>query len=304
MATKPKVSTDAELIAKAKKDTPWLVPLLTDPEHGATYLQWARDAEAGKAPTQQQIQAATYNWDITQKWTANQASLFNLSLTFPGEYKKQQEATAAAIDKYIAQSGNVVPAETRQELINDVFLKGWAPTDPRIPQIVAGTYDVTKATSGTALTATDQVKSLARNYMIPVNDQILGSWAQAIQAGTKTANDAEKYFKDQAAGLYPFMAGTIDVVNPATWFTPAKNLISANLGINENEIDFNDPSGKWMNAVTTRDPKTGAIVARTNADVIKEIRTNSIYGYDFTPAAISSAKDLGRQIKAMMGFGE
>lgn len=140
--------------------------------------------------------------------------------------------------------------------------------------------------------------------MVPVNDSIVGTWAQAIQAGNKTAADAEKYFKDQAAGLYPFMAGTIDAVNPSTWFTPAKNLISSNLNINEAQIDFNDPSGKWMNAVTTRDPKTGAIIARTNADVIKEIRTNPIYGYDYTPGAISSAKDLGRQIKAMMGFGE
>jgi len=304
MAAKPKVSTDAELIAKAKKTTPWLVPLLIDPEHGATYLQWARDAEAGKPPTAEQIAAATYNWDITQTWTLNQASLFNLSLTNPGEYKSKQAAYEAAVDKYITQSGNQVPAETRQELINDVFLKGWAPTDPRIQQIVAGTYDITKAKSGTALSATDQVKTLAKNYMVPVNDAIIGQWAQAIQAGNKTNADAEKYFKDQAAGLYPFMAGTIDVVNPATWFTPAKNLISQNLGINENTIDFNDPSGKWMNAVSTRDPKTGAIVARSNADVIKEVRTNPIYGYDTSPGAISSAKDLGRQLKAMMGFGE
>jgi hypothetical protein len=304
MAAKTKVSTDQELIDKAKKTTPWLVPLLTDPQHGKTYLQWARDAEAGNPPTAEQVRAATYNWDITQVWSANQASLFNLSLTNPGEYKKQQEATVAAIDKYITQSGNPVTPEIRQELINDVFLKGWAPTDPRIPQIVAGTYDITKAKTGTALSATDQVKGLASSYMVPVNDAVVGQWAQAIQAGTKTAADAEKYFKDQAAGLYPFMAGTIDAVNPSTWFSPAKNLISQNLGINENLIDFNDPSGKWMNAVTTRDPKTGAMVARTNADVIKEVRTNPIYGYDTTPGAISAAKDLGRQLKAMMGFGE
>jgi len=304
MAAKTKVSTDAELIAKAKKTTPWLVPLLTDPEHGKTYLQWARDAEAGNPPTAEQVRAATYNWDITQVWSANQASLFNLALTNPGEYKKQQEATTAAVDKYITQSGNPVTPEIRQELINDIFLKGWSATDPRIAQIVAGTYDVTKAKTGTALTATDQVKNLARSYMVPVSDQIIGPWAQAIQAGTKTIADAQKYFKDQAAGLYPFMAGTIDVVDPSTWFTPAKNLISTNLGINENQIDFNDPSGKWMNAVTTRDPKTGAIIARTNAEVIKEIRSNPIYGYDYTPGAISSAKDLGRSIKAMMGFGE
>lgn len=304
MAAKTKVSTDAELIAKAKKTTPWLVPLLTDPEHGKTYLQWARDAEAGNAPTAEQVRAATYNWDVTQVWSANQASLFNLSLTNPGEYKKQQEGTAAVVDKYITQSGNPVTPEVRQELINDIFLKGWAPTDPRIQQIVAGTYDVTKAKTGTALTATDQVKNLAKSYMIPVNDQIIGPWAQAIQAGTKTIADATKYFKDQATGLYPFMAGTIDVVDPSTWFTPAKTLIATNLGINDNMIDFNDPSGKWMNAVTTRDPKTGAITARSNADVIKEIRSNPIYGYDYTPAAISSAKDLGRSLKALMGYGE
>jgi hypothetical protein len=58
-----------------------------------------------------------------------------------------------------------------------------------------------------------------------------------------------------------------------------------------------------MNLATAKDPKTGAYIARTNTEAVKEMRTNAIYGYDKTPGAIQSAFDLGTQIRSMMGFG-
>jgi hypothetical protein len=303
MATKKKPSTDAQLIAKAKVNTPWLIPLLTDPEHGKTYLDWARDAEAGKAPTSQQVLAATYNWDITQTWTANQAKLFNLSLTNPGEYKSQLAESTAAIDSAIKKSGLPVDNTKRQELIDNIFLKGWKSTDPRIAELVGGTYDVTKVTSGTAQNLTDQMKGLARNYMIPLDQSTLNSWGQAISKGTSTIEDMTKYLKGQAAGLYPFMSGVIDSVTPETYFSPLKSLIQTNLEVNPAAIDFNDPSGKWMNLAYYKDPKTGANVARSNSEAIKEMRTNPIYGYDTTQGAIDSAYALGSQIRALTGHG-
>ena len=295
--------TDEQLIADAKVNKPWLIPLITDPEHGAVYLQWARDAANGKAPSTDQIRAKTYNWDITQVWSANQAKLFNLSLTNPGEYKTQQEATSVAVDKYIEQSGNKVDPATRQELINDIFLKGWAATDPRIAQIVSSKFNVKEATSGTALTALDQVNKLAQDYMIPITPDVAQKWASAIQQDPTNLTNATDYFKKQAAGQYQFLAGTLDHITPTDWFAPAKTLISTNLDIPVTSIDFNDPSGKWMALVTKKDPATGATIARSNSEIIKEARTNPTYGYDKTQGAIDSAYALGSQIRSMMGFG-
>jgi len=303
MATKKKPSTDAQLIAKAKKNTPWLIPLLTDPTHGKTYLNWARAAEAGKPLTDQQIAAATYSWDITQVWNKNQAALFNLSLSAPGEYKSQLKEATASVDSALKKSGLPVDAAKRQELIDDIFLKGWKSTDPRIADLVGGTYDVTKVTSGTAQNLTDQMKNLAKSYMIPLDESTLNTWGQAISKGTSTVEDMTRYLKEQAAGLYPFMAGVIDSVTPETYFSPLKSLIQTNLEVNPYDINFNDPSGKWMNLAYTKDPKTGANVARSNSEAVREMRTNPIYGYDKTQGAIDSAYALGSQIRALTGHG-
>ena len=58
-----------------------------------------------------------------------------------------------------------------------------------------------------------------------------------------------------------------------------------------------------MNLAVVRDPKTGANVARSNSEAVKEMRTNPIYGYDYTAGAKQSAFALGSQIRSMMGFG-
>jgi len=38
-------------------------------------------------------------------------------------------------------------------------------------------------------------------------------------------------------------------------------------------------------------------------DAIKEMRSNSIYGYDKTPGGIQAGFSIGQQIRSMMGFG-
>jgi len=298
--------TDEQIIQQMKTQTPWIYQTYMSPEFTPamkkTLLQWAKDSAAGYPPTAEERQAQTYDWPMTQLWSANQASKFNLSFTAPGEYKAQLDATTAAIDKYIGQMGNKVDDVTRQDLINDVFLKGWAPTDPRIQQIVSGKFVATEAKSGSALSALDQVKGIAADYMIPLDAQTLQKWGQAIQGGTPVA-DVTAYFKAQAASLYHFMAGSIDHITPSDWFAPAKTLISNNLEVPISQIDFNDPSGKWLGLVTKKDPKTGETIARSNSEIVEEARTNPIYGYDKTMGAMNSAYDLAAKIKGVFNRG-
>jgi len=299
--------TDAQIIEQMKTQTPWIYQTYMSPEFTpamkATLINWARESAAGFPPTVDQQKAETYNWPMTQLWSSNQADKFNLSFTAPGEYKTQLEATTAAVDKYINQMGNPVDASTRQDLINDIFLKGWAPTDPRIQEIVGSKFIAKNAKSGTALTAIDQVKSIAADYMIGLDEATMQKWGQAIQSGKATAADVTAYFKGQASSLYHFMSGSIDHITPSDWFAPAKTLISNNLDIPTSQIDFNDPSGKWLNLVTTKDPKTGETLARSNAEILAEVRSNPVYGYDQTMGAKNSAYDLAAKIKSVFGRG-
>ncbi|TSA56453.1 MAG: hypothetical protein D4R39_04250 [Methylophilaceae bacterium] len=300
------ILTDDQIIEQMKTQTPWIYQTYMSPvftsEMKTTLINWARQSSAGLKPTDDQIQKDTYNWPMAQLWSVNQANKFNLSFTAPGEYKAQLQGTTAAVDKYILQSGNTVDASTRQDIINDIFLKGWASNDPRIQDIIASKFIAGKAMTGTALNAVDQVKSIAANYMIALDAQTLQRWGQAVQGGTPLA-DVTAYFKGQAASLYHFMAGSIDHISPSDWFAPAKTLISNNLEIPVSQIDFNDPSGKWLALVTKKDPKTGETIARSNSEIIDEARNNPLYGYDKTMGAQNSAYDLAAKIKGVFNRG-
>ncbi len=299
--------TDAQIIKQMQTQTPWIYQTYLSPEFTdamkATLIQWARDSAAGYPPTIEEQKAQTYTWPMTQLWSANQNDKFNLSFTAPGEYKKQLEGVTASVDKYIKQMGNKIDETTRQDLINDVFLKGWDVNDPRIQEIVSGTFKPDNALSGTALNAVDQVKSIANSYMIPVDPDVLQKWGKALQGGTATAEDVTAYFKGQASSLYRFMAGSIDHITPQDWFAPVKTLIANNLEMPTSQIDFADPSGKWMNLVTKKDPKTGETLARDNADILNEIRTNPLYGFNETMGAKNSAYDLAARIKGVFNRG-
>ena len=299
--------SNAALLKQMQTQTPWIYATYMSPDFTpamkATLLQWAKESAAGYPPTAEETQAQTYKWPMTQLWSATQSSKFQESFTNPGQYKSELATTQAAVDAQIQASGNKVDQATRDKIVNDVFLQGWSQNDPRIAQLIAGKYDSTKATTGSALNASDQVKSIASAYMMPITSDVLNKWAGALQSGTATTDDITKYFKDQAAGQYQFMAGSIDHITPSDWFAPAKTLISNNLEIPSSQIDFNDPSGKWLGLVTTKDPKTGATIARSNSDIVKEMRTNPVYGYDNTQGAKDAAFSLGSQIRSMMGYG-
>ena len=210
------------------------------------------------------------------------------------------------IDTEIAKQGvtkNITP-EQRQKLIDTAVDQGWSSADQRLTQAVGAFFTSTDLAAGSSnANIVADLKTLASQYMIPMSDESLKEFGANIAKGTSTVANMESWFKDQAKSLYPFMAGTIDTIRPDTWFYPLKQLIATNLEVPVNSVDFTDPSGKWMNLATKRDPATGANVARSNSEAITEMRKNPIYGYDKTQGAMSAGFDIAKQIRSMMGFG-
>ena len=300
--------SDEEILNDLKINHPqWAQWIIEHPELKKNIITWAK---IPGGPTQEQIDAAVYPTKIVQEYNSIQQNLDKLKALSPGEYKSRVDTATNIVDTEIARQGlkDTISSDNRQKLIDAALNNGWSSQDQRLTQAV-GAYFSTKATkaaaTGTyATNLASQLRALATKYMIPMSDQTLEEMGKAIAMGNSTVADQESWFKQQAASLYPFMAGTIDTTSPEIWFSPLRQLISQNLDVPVGSIDFNDPSGKWMNLAVVRDPNTGANVARSNADAIREMRQNPIYGYDKTPGGIEAGFSIGTKLRAMMGFGE
>lgn len=300
--------SDDEIINDLKINHPqWAAWVLSHPELKSTIIKWAKTPSG---PTQEQIDAAVYPTPIVQEYNSIQQNLDKLKALSPGEYKAKVDIATNIVDTEINKQGltKTISAENRQKLIDAALNNAWSSADQRLIQAVGAYFNVgaTKGlTSGTAAAdVISQLKGLAADYMIPISDQTLDEMGKSISQGYTTLATQESWFKQQAASLYPFMAGTIDSTKPSVWFGPLKQLIVQNLDVPIGSIDFNDPSGKWMNLATVKDPATGANIARSNADAVKEMRTNPIYGYDKTPGGIQAGFAIGTKLRSLMGFGE
>lgn len=293
--------SDTEILTSLQTNHPqWAQWVISHPELKKTIIEWAK---IPGGPTQEMIDAAVYPTAIVQEYSAYQVSLDKLKALSPGEYKKRQDTAIKAVDDVIAQKGVTVSAENRQKLIDAALNNAWQVNSLELDKAVGAYFDVKTAKIGSATNTINALRALSAKYMLPMSDATLQEMGASISKGLSTVDDQEAWFKQQAASLYPFMAGTMETTPPANWFAPLKQLISTNLDVPVTSIDFNDPSGKWMNLAMTRDPATGANIARSNADAIKEMRSNPIYGYDTTPGGKAAAFDIGKQIRSMMGFG-
>ena len=298
---KATVSDDAILKSLQTLHPQWAQWVISHPELKATVLKWAK---IPGGPTQEQIDAAVYPTSIVQEYNSIQQNLDKLKALSPGEYKSRVNLATQIADGEITAQGVKVSDADRQKLIDATLNNGWSSNSPLLKKAVGAFFDVATAKTGTqSSTIIDQLNQLAKQYMVPISPDTLNTLGKEIAAGNTTVADQEVYFKNQAKSIYPFMAGTIDTTKPATWFSPLQQLISTNLEIPADSVDFNDPSGKWMHLATKVDPATGATVARSTSEAIKEMRSNPVYGYDKTQGAINSAYALGSQIRSMMGFG-
>ena len=292
---------DADILLSLQTNHPqWAQWVLSHPELKSTIIKWAK---IPGGPTQEQIDAAIYPTEIVQEYSAIQQSLDKLKALSPGEYKKRVETATKAVDDVIAQKGVTITADNRQKLVDAALNNAWNVNSLELDKAVGAYFNVKGAKIGEATNIVNELRGLAAKYMIPMADATLQEMGASIAKGLSTAKDQEAWFKQQASSLYPFMAGTMETTPPSTWFGPLKQLISTNLDVPVTSIDFTEPSGKWMNLAVMRDPATGANVARSNSDAIREMRTNTIYGYDTTPGGIQAGFDIGKQVRAMMGFG-
>lgn len=138
-------------------------------------------------------------------------------------------------------------------------------------------YDPSGAKTGVMA----QIKESQQNMLVPLGDQAMTQWAQAIVGGTQTIADFQAYLKDQAKSLFPTLSTYLDQTpggTVKTYLDPYAQTISKTLGMPAGDIDWMDP--KWFRFVNASDPKTGERRTVDIADVARTIIADPQYGFD------------------------
>jgi hypothetical protein len=257
-------------------------------------------------------QAAKEGWDVDRlqgaiyktAWYQQHASVtrqFDAQTKLdPATQKQQIMAQATDILTQAKRTGIVLDQKALAKLAWTSLRYGWTGQQLTNAILAQGKLDLSGKTPGGALTAADNLKEQAAQYLVPISPATLQKWTKDIQAGNLTQQDFIGYLKEQAKSLFPGMAVAIDSgVTPAHYVDPYKQIASSTLEVPAESVNFMDP--KWSKALFQTDPKTGARTSMSLANWQNTLRSDPSYGYDKTEQARSTAADLTTQLGHAFG---
>lgn len=134
---------------------------------------------------------------------------------------------------------------------------------------------------------------MARNYGFVLSGRRANEFARNIARGVRSVEDYEGYFKERAIDLFPTIAADIrEGRTVRDILEPYMQIASQELGINP--ATMNTTASKWLKPLAKR-MKNGEERRMTNDEWVRELRTNSRYGFDRTQA--------GQQVAAQLTMG-
>lgn len=290
----PRPLTPAEIRSKISADYGWAAALADIPE----IAKILNDAASGLISEDE----ANNRWlasNYYKQTTVNERNWNILAKTNEGEARAQIEAQVTSIMQNADRLGvQMDPARARQ--IAETSKKhGWS--DQQINAAIASEIHYDPAGAKTGVLA--QIKAAQNAQLVPLSDQAMTQWAQAIVSGTKTQADFEAYLKDQAKSLFPALATALDdphVGSVRQYLDPYGQQIEKTLGLNSGDIDWTDP--KWFRFINQVDPKTGQRGIVPLADVSRTLMADPQYNYDQTTNGKTQKTGLARTILQQWGF--
>ncbi len=309
-------TADAAILKTLQTEHPqWAQWVLQNPELKKTILAWAK---IPGGPTQEQIDAAVYPTKLVQDYNSIQQRLDKIQALSPGEYKYEVDQAGKWVDQEIASQGINVSFDNRQKLIDATLNNGWAQGSKNLRDAVAGYYDastttvgsavgaknVSSATSGTAATAMADFAKIAADYGVPVptDPTKLNDFVKQAIGSNGSEQAFTDYAKAQAIQLYPWMKATLEAGGTVKgWLQPIATQLANTLDTTPDAINWQDP--KWSGLISSFDPKTGISAPRNINDILTTVKTDPKYGYDQTMTAKNNAYDLAASIKQTFGFG-
>jgi hypothetical protein len=279
----------------------WAQWIIDNPQLKKTILAWAK---IPGGPTPEQITAATYSTKLVQEYNTFQQRLDQIKATAPGQYKYEADQAGQAVDLEVQKQGVPLNPADRQKLVDAYQMNGWTSGSADLSRAVGAYLDVATATkSGGVQAEVDSFATIAATYGIPLpkDPTALNDFLKSFNT-TGSEQGFTAYAKEQAKGLYPWMSGAIDAgVTPKQYLSPYITTIANTLNVPPASINIQDP--KWASLFTKPDPsKPGVSQAANFNDIMKTVKNDPQYRYDYTPEGRNQAADFAAQLKQQFGY--
>jgi hypothetical protein len=210
-----------------------------------------------------------------------------------------------AIQAVAQQAGITLDPIRASQMAQSYLRYGWTQTD--LQRAIGAEWHYDPATKNQAAAVT-KMKADAKNWLVPLSDEAIQTWGQGIISGTTTDANFQQYLRDSAKSLMPQLSNLIDThagdpnFTVKTFADPYAQHAANLLGIQSDQVDLADPSGKWRRALDLVDAKTGERRIMSLSEWDSTIKTDPTYGYDKTTSGVNEAMGLATQLKQSLGF--
>lgn len=252
------------------------------------------------------IKAGTEQWDegritaaiqATQWWKDRNASgraFEQLQQTDPASANQQADQLKNQILAWAGAQGLKLTDAEAQFIARDSLVKGR--TEQEWQASIAQHFIGQAGQQPQALAA--NLNQLASEYAVPLSADTLKQWEINVLSGKADQNTFKAYLMEQAKSLFPSLANAIDRgITVKQYVAPYQEIAVQELGVNPEEIDWRDP--KWNTAIHRQ--TTNGPVALSLSEWTKELRTNSMYGYDSTQKAQEEASRMADALLQRLG---
>lgn len=158
-----------------------------------------------------------------------------------------------------------IPLSTGQigDLARTVAKYGW--NDEQIVDRLISQASWAGLTAGDLTARRDEVKALAADYLVSLDDSTAQQYAARIASGEMTMEGVRSTLQRQAQTRYAWMSDVIEQgVSPSMYLAPIRNDIANELEIAVEEVDLMKP--EWLGMIEVVDDKTGRTRAATRRE--------------------------------------
>lgn len=218
-----------------------------------------------------------------------------LTTEHPGEARARIDAATDTIHRLASQLGIDLTDDEIEKIATNAARNQLSDAD--VQALVAHKYDMAgrtgQADTGQAGVTIDQIRSIASDYGVKVDNSTMERWTKQILSGDQTVEGLIDRVREQAKNLYPTVAKQLDTQSTRELLTPYMNIASDELGIPVEQMKVS--SSKWNRALMGEG-------GPMNADQWTQlIRTDQRYGYGNTVKAKTEASQLASQLGQMFG---
>lgn len=152
---------------------------------------------------------------------------------------------------------------------------------------------------GAAAETTQQIKRLAGEYIVPLDDRTIRDWTIRVLQGISTVDSFKAYLAQVAAADNPWMKSALDQgFTVKDVMSPYINRVAQELGMTPDEIDMSEP--KWRQLLEVTDDK-GERIRPNTQQVLKIVRNDDRFGWDKTEGAVTTAAQFATSLAQQFG---